>query len=353
MAPLWNADLLTSLCAAPGIAGDETAAAGVVRTQLDAWGITHETDAIGNLTAHLPGTGPKLALVAHLDEVGLMVRKVHPQGYLFVERIGGTSTHVLPGQWVDVWAGGAAIPGVVGAMPQHLNSNGRSVALEEIYIDIGASSRQAAEGMGIEVGSAVTYRPGLTCLQNSIASKALDDRMGCYLMLRLAQAVKDISRQVDLFLVFCVQEETLLRGAEPVMNRIKPDYAIGLDATLAFDTPDLADGQCDIRLGAGTVVKVMDHIRGHGMGLVTHLGLRRHLESLAVDAGIPFQREVVTGLSTAVAPLPYTLAGLPVAALSFPLRYAHSPVETVNLDDIEHTFRLLEMSVQKPWQAGG
>ncbi len=353
MASLWNFDLLERLCAAPGIPGFEAPAAAVVCNQLDQWGIPYSMDAIGNLTAHLPGPGPKLALVAHLDEVGLIVRKIHPGGYLFIERVGGTSVHVLPGQRVDAWIGDRPLRGVIGALPQHLNSGSQSVPLNEIFIDIGTASRQAAVDLGIEVGTAVTYVPELTCLQNSIACKALDDRLGCHMLLRLARAALDDPTRSDLYLVFSVQEETLQRGADPAIVQIQPDYVIGVDGTLAFDTPDLDDGQNDMRLGSGTAIKVMDAIRGHGMGLMSHPALRRHLEGLAVDAKIPFQREVLTGLTTAVTPLPYLLSGLPVAAVSFPLRYAHSPVETADLDDVEFTYRLLDCMVRNPWLPRG
>jgi endoglucanase len=352
MTSLWDFELLDRLCAAPGIPGFEGPAADVVRAQLEAWGIEYTSDGIDNLTAHIPGKGPKVALVAHLDEVGLIVRKIHPGGYLYVERLGGTSVHVLPGQHVDVWVDGRPIRGVVGALPQHLNPGGQSVSLETLYIDVGVGSAQAAIEMGLQVGTPVTYVPALVCLENKVVSKALDDRLGCHLLLRLAKAVIDVPPESDLYLVFTVQEETLQRAADPVIRQIQPDYVVGVDGTLAFDTPDLADGQNDIYLGGGTAIKVMDAIRGQGMGLVAHPPLRKHLERLAEEARIPFQREVLTGLTTAVTPLPYLFNGLPVAALSFPMRYAHSPVEMADLDDVENTYRLLEKLVRIPWHPG-
>lgn len=350
MLQLWNPDLLEKLCAAPGIAGFESIPASLVAGQLKEWGIPVRRDGLGGLTAHIPGPGPRLALVAHLDEVGLLVRKIHHQGFLFVERVGGAAAHVLPGLRVDIWAGSMPVPGVVGAMPQHLVTNGNSIPLSELFVDAGCASREQALNMGIEVGSMITYSPGLHRLGDRIASKAMDDRLGCHLLLRLAQSLKDAPPPVDLYLVFDAQEETLVRGAEPAINEIAPDYVVGVDGTLSFDTPDLPNSQCDLALGEGPAIKVMDHIRGGGMGLVAHPGLRRFIEGLASQAGISFQREVITGISTAVSPLVYLGRGLPVGAVSFPLRYTHSPVETADLADVESVFQLLLALAQNPWR---
>jgi putative aminopeptidase FrvX len=239
---------------------------------------------------------------------------------------------------------------VIGALPQHLANSHGIPGLAEMYIDIGVQSRLAAEEVGIEVGSPVAYASVFEIMNGRIASKAMDDRGGCTLLLQLAERIVADEVPADVFLVFAVQEETALRGAVPAIYEIQPDYAIGVDATLAFDTPDLNDGQTEVCLGGGVVFKVLDHIRGSGLGFISHPGLRRHLEQLAHEHEIPFQREVVTGLSTAATPLPYVRSGLPVAGVSFPLRYSHSPVEVADTTDLENTLALLELAVQHPWE---
>ncbi len=142
----------------------------------------------------------------------------------------------------------------------------------------------------------------------------------------------------------------MLTAGVPVANSIQPDWILGVDGTLSFDTPDLANGQNTVALGAGPVFKVLDRIRGAGQGMVSHQGLRRHLETLARTAGIPFQREVVIGITTAVTPLPFAAAGIPTAAVSFPLRYSHSAIEIAGIDDIRARAGLLEQAVRSPWQ---
>lgn len=341
---------LAQLCATPGVAGFEQPIAIKIIELLKVAGVQAVQDRIGNVIAHLPGPGPKVALFAHLDEVGLLVRKIDQNGFLMIERVGGTSEHVLPGQRVQIWTNSGSVLGVIGTLPQHLANSHGVPGLGDMYIDIGLQSRLAAEEVGIEVGSPVTYASVFEILNGRIASKALDDRGGCALLLQLAARMIADEVPADIHLVFAVQEETTLRGAVPAIYAIQPDYAIGVDATLAFDTPDLKDGQAEISLGGGVVFKVLDHIRGSGLGFISHPGLRRHLEQLAREHEIPFQREVVTGLTTAATPLPYVRSGLPVAGVSFPLRYSHSPVEVADLTDLENTLALLDLAVHYAWE---
>jgi putative aminopeptidase FrvX len=344
-------DQLAQLCATPGVSGFEEPIAAKIKSFLDPLGVEVLQDQIGNLAAHFPGSGPRVALFAHMDEVGLVVRKIHPEGFLLVERIGGTTEHVLPGQRMQVWTPSGPLQAVVGALPQHLASSHDAPLLSRMYLDMGTRDRLSGEACGVEVGLPVTYAPSFERLQDRIASKSLDDRAGCAILLQLAERLKAQPPSADLYLVFVVQEETVLRGAIPMMYELQPDYAIGVDATLSFDTPDLADGQTEVKLGQGVVFKVMDHIRGSGLGFISHQGLRRYHERLAQKNGLLFQREVVTGLSTAATPLPFIRSGLPVMGLSFPLRYAHSPVEVADLADLHAILNLIEQAVRHPWQS--
>jgi putative aminopeptidase FrvX len=349
MAANLDLALLAELCALPGVAGFEQPVAGRLKEIFAEMGVDARRDRIGNLVAHLPGDGPRVMLFAHSDEVGLLVRKIDAKGFVFVERLGGTSPHVLPGKKMLVWTATGPVTGVVGAMPMHLAGNGKQPELEKMYIDLGVYSRQQVEALGVEVGQQITYAPDLVQLNGCLGGKSLDDRLGCALLVELARRVLAQPAPCDLYLAFLVQEENSFQAVIPAANAIQPDYAIGLDATLAFDTPDLADGQTDLHLGGGVVVKVMDRIRGSGVGFVAHPELRCHLEMLAKANNIPFQREIVIGLSTLASLLPFTGTGLPVAAISFPLRYAHSSFEVVDLEDIGAAQLLLELAVRQPW----
>lgn len=350
MSLILDLSLLAELCAKPGLPGFEGPVAASISEFLQGRGIEASIDRIGNVIAHLPGEGPRVLLVAHMDEVGLLVRKIHPGGYLAVERLGGTSPHVLPGKRVLVWTANGPLPGVMSAVPMHLIADTPQPPLSGMHIDLGVHSRAEAEALGVEVGLPVTYSPSFERLNHCIASKSLDDRLGCFLLLELAARLQSAPAGCDLWLLFVVQEENMLTGGVPVVNTVQPDWILGVDGTLAFDTPDLPDRQTDLALGAGPVFKVMDRIRATGQGLVAHQGLRRYLELQAKTAGIPFQREVVTGISTAATPLPFAASGIPVAALSFPLRYSHSAIEMADLEDIRATADLLELAARSPWQ---
>jgi putative aminopeptidase FrvX len=344
-------ELLRALCAAPGVPGFEAPVAQVIRERLSALAIETTTDAIGNVTAHLAGVGPRALLFCHMDEVGLLVRRITPDGFLLIERVGGASHDALLGQRLDLWTEHGALPALVGVLPQHVSNGKPAPGLEQMYIDIGANSSAEAEAMGVQVGSPLTYRATFEVIHERLVSaKALDNRLGCYVLLRLAEALQWRSLPMAVYLGFTVQEETRLAGAIPLANRLRPDWAVGVDATLAFDTPDLHDGQTDLALGQGPAIKVMDHVRGAMQGLIAHPGLRRHIEGLARQHGLPFQRELVIGLSTAATPLPFVGEGIPTAAVSIPIRYSHSPVETADLRDVRDTCRLLEALVIEPFR---
>jgi putative aminopeptidase len=338
------------LCAKPGLPGFEGPVAEFLASLLQARGIETRIDRIGNVIAHVPGNGPRAMLVAHMDEVGLLVRKLHPAGFLSVERLGGTSPHVLPGKRVLVWTEKGPLTGVMSAVPMHLTAETPQSGVPGMHIDLGVRGQAEAQALGVEVGLPVTYSPSFERLNHCVASKSLDDRLGCFLLLELAERVQSQGANCDRWLVFVVQEENRLMAGAPVANTIQPDWVLGVDGTLAFDTPDLPNSQNSVALGAGPVIKVMDRLRPSGQGLIAHQGLRRQLESLATAAGMPFQREVVIGISTAVTPLPFIAAGIPTAALSFPLRYSHSAIEMADIDDIQATAGLLEQAVMSPWQ---
>lgn len=340
---------LENLCAAQGISGFEAPAAEAIKGCFNRMGIQSRLDKVGNLIVHLPGHGPRVLLVAHLDETGYIVRKILADGFLQLERVGGAAWPALIGQHVQVWTETGQVPGVIGMTPPHIAAGAVPADLGKLFVDIGVRSLSDAQTLGIEIGNPLTCKPIFQVMQRRVSAKALDDRAGCALLVHLAEQLLGTELNCDLYLAFVVQEENLLVGAQPVVFNIEPDWILGLDATLTYDTPDLGSAYSDVALGKGPAIKIMDHIRGRGQGFISHLELRKHIEYLAREEQIPLQREIATGISTAVAPLPFTQAGYPVAALSFPLRYSHSPAEVADLDDLSQTLDLLLAIVRSPW----
>ena len=336
-------ELLSDLVSTPGLPGRESRVAALIRSRLPASPWESRLDPLGNLVARLPGTGMKVMLVAHMDEVGLIVRRITPDGFLLVERLGGMHIRSLPGASLDVWTLKGRVVAQAGLLPQHLD-NSQILKLEDIYLDIGASSRAEVEARGVRVGDGLTWSAvtNLTAVDR-VVSKALDDRLGCLALLSLAHNLQPTAIHFDLYLAFVVQEETGLMGGVPLVNQLAPDIVIGIDGTLAFDTPDLEGQQSDIRLGAGPAIKLMDAIRGKTGSYLPDWELTERLRSLAQQHAIPLQVEVTTGLSTAVTPLPFAGAGVRTAALSIPIRYHHSPVETADVRDVTGMLELLSV----------
>jgi len=337
--------LLTELTAVPGLPGGEHKVAELIRSHLPSSPWEVHSDRLGNLIAHLPGDGRKVMLVAHMDEVGLIVRRISQKGFLGVERLGGASVRALPGSRLDLWTREGRLPAFTGLLPGHLDDRGY-LHLMDIYVDIGSSSRDETERLGVRIGDGLTWAsPMERSGENYVIGKALDDRLGCLVLMTLAHNVRQRQLGCDLYLAFVVQEETGLMGGMPVAHAVSPQVVIGVDGTLAFDTPDLQDQQSDIRLGAGPTVKLLDAIRGKGVSYVPHWELVERIRDLAQVNDIQLQTEVITGLSTAITPMPFAGLGIQTAALSIPIRYHHSPVETADLRDSTRLVELLSLIV--------
>jgi putative aminopeptidase FrvX len=339
----WN--LLAELVAAPGLPGREGPVAVVIEKALPS-SFKVSRDRLGNLAACRPGPGARWMLVAHMDEVGLIVRRITPQGYLLVERLGGMSLRALPGSPLTVWTeSGTGIPATAGTLPAHLDN---TTITPLVYLDLHTGSAEATRALGVQVGDGVTWAAGLRQPgEHALIAKALDDRLGCFTLLSLAQRLVGSDLSCDLTLAFTVQEETMLSGGLPLIQAFQPEFLVGVDGTLAFDTPDLLGQQSDLRLGAGPALKWMDAIRGKMAAFVPDLEFARRIRRLAREQGLPLQDEVVSGISTAITPMVFGGAGVRAAALSLPVRYHHTPSETADKRDVEHLVKLLMALVSK------
>lgn len=334
-------DLLDELVRIPGLPGREHHVARRITAALPSdWQV--EKDGIGNLVvSRTESAGCKVLFLAHMDEVGLIVRRVTPKGFLQVERLGGMGVRALPGARLTLWTStGEALPAQVGVMPYHLE-DGRLSDLSALYVDIGASSQEEVLAMGVRVGDGLTWDAPLRRLGGRMVSgKALDDRLGCFALISLAWRLSEAHLGMDVGLAFVAREEIMLNGGMPVIQKMQPRIVLGVDATLAFDTPDLENAQSPIYLGGGPTLKWFDSVRGKA-AFVPDWELANRILELARHHSISLQDEVVTGISTIASPLPFALTGVQVAALSVPLRYHHSPVEMAHLGDIEQLIDLL------------
>lgn len=340
MSQYFDFPLLAELVRTPGLPGRENRVADCLAAALlPGWEL--ERDPLGNLLAHRPAPGPAWMLVAHMDEVGLIVRRITPEGFLLVERLGGISLRSLPGSRLTLWTQNGPLPAQAGSLPAHLDP-GTPQAWENLYIDIGAASRQQAAALGARVGDGLTWASELTLQADGrLVGKALDDRLGCAALIGLARALEGARPKVDLTLAFVVQEETMLMGGLPAVNTRQPEVILGIDGTLAFDTPDTRGQQSEIVLGSGPAIKWMDAIRGKMAAFVPDQALAQQIRATAAELELPLQDEVVSGISTAITPLLYAARGARAAALSLPIRYHHTPVETADQRDLTSLIQLL------------
>jgi putative aminopeptidase FrvX len=337
------AALLEELTAIPALSGYEDAMIQAMVSRFQGLADEVQVDRVGNVTATLRGEDghPSLLVFAHMDELGLVVRKIEADGFLRFERVGGVPEKSLLGAWVEIHtSAGDSVPGIIGTTSHHVTSPEEKFRVPnrlEMYIDVGCSTAAEVEERGIRVGDWITYRPSFARLsEDRVAAKALDNRVGCAILLRSLAALAGQRPQATVHFVASVQEEFNVRGVWPAFHALKPDAAICLDVTIACDTPELTH-LSDVRLGRGPALGMYEfHGRGTLGGLIPHPMWRRFLESVADREGIHYQREVLLGIITD-ASFSQLLGetGTPMAAIAVPARYTHAPVESCSLADIQ------------------
>ncbi|MGF7396382.1 M42 family metallopeptidase [Thermoanaerobacterium thermosaccharolyticum] len=305
-------------------------------------------DAIGNVTALFKcgkENAKKVMLFGHMDEVGMVVRKIEQNGFLRAEKLGSINPNIIPGSSVEVIGKKGKIPGVVGSKSHHLlqpDDKYKIAGFDKLYIDIGANSMDDVKSMGIEVGTPIVMKSRFSELANNlVTNKAMDDRASLAVMIYLSENIKREELDCDLYLVFSVQEEFNTRGIMPVVREIIPDIAIGIDVTPSCDTPDLK-GYSDISLGKGIAITFMNHHgRGTLAGLVPNMKFVNFLQEICIKNNIKYQNEVTLGVLTETAYILFENSKTIVINLSIPTRYTHTPVEVVSLEDLLSCYDLL------------
>ena len=307
-----------------------------------------KADSIGNLTVKFDSSrenSKKVMLFGHMDEVGLVVRKIENSGFLRVEKLGSINLNTLPGSVVEIAGSKGTVTGVVGVKSHHYlkpDEKGIIGSYEKLYIDIGAVSKENVYKLGIEPGNPVTVKSNFNELANNLVSnKAMDDRAPLAALLCLAEEIQKEKLDYELYIVFSVQEEFNIRGIMPAVKEINPDIAIGVDVTPSCDTPDLA-GYSDVVIGKGPGITYMNH---HGRGtLAGYLPNRKfsaYLEKICRENNIPFQREVALGVLTETAYILFENAKTVTGSISIPTRYTHAPVEVISMEDLENMYKFL------------
>jgi putative aminopeptidase len=346
-------ELLTELMLISGLAGHEERVARAIAAHLDAFGLAHRSDRLGNLISTLPGDPdlPSVMVFAHMDQMGFVVRMVEPSGLIRLERLGGVPERALPAQAVVLRTDAGDRPGVIGVKSHHATApeeRYRVVPYAELAVDAGFTSKAEAEAAGVRVGTPVTYLPrALELAGGRIAGTAVDDRAGCAALLALAAARRDKPGPTT-HLVWSVQEEHNLRGVLPAATALGPDIALQVDLVLACDTPEMAT-RGDVALGAGPAISLYSfHGRGTLNGVIPHPALVRLVEGAADGAGLPLQRSAHVGALTDLSYIQFMGPhGVACLDLGVPVRYSHQALEVVDPTDIERLVTLLDATLDR------
>jgi putative aminopeptidase FrvX len=332
-------DLLERLLTTPGPSGQERAAAAVWREAAAPVGEV-STDVLGSSWVRVPGTegGPSLVLVGHIDEIGAVVTHIGDDGFAALRPLGGFDPHVMLGQRVDVLTRDGALPGVVSARYQKRKRGEERKALDydDLVLDVGAKDGEELQGL-VRPGDALVWHGAPVALRgNRVASRCFDNRIGCYVALEAARRVAERGGGPgDVIAVAAVQEEVGdFAGSRTAAFSTEPDVAIAIDVTGASDIRG-GDHEIDgkIVLGSGAALT-----RGPSL----HPDVFELLHDTAEKEKIPFSVEVSRGETYTDADAVYlSRRGVATGLVSIPLRYMHSPIETVDLDDIEAAVRVI------------
>lgn len=282
------------------------------------------TDTLGNLIVHKRGTGPKILFAAHMDSIGLVVTHIEKDGYLRIGKIGGQALHSI------LHTPFCFQNGTMGVLVLSEKVKEKDLTIQDLYLDIGAKSREEAECL-VQVGdTAVSFMPAFS-MGSRMTAPYMDNRISCVVLLEALRRLEQTDN--DLYFVFTVQEEVGLRGAKTAAFQIEPDYAVAVDITSAHE-PD-SKYQCSSVLGGGAAIKVMD------ASVICHPEMVELLVRLADQHGIPHQRDVITFGGTDAGAIHVSRTGVLTGGICVPCRYVHSPVETVEQDDVDACVRLV------------
>ena len=334
---------LEKLTAIPGVSGDEGNVRQFIYVTIKDVVDEAMVDSIGNLYCIKRGTGEtsqKVMLAAHMDEVGLIVTKISDDGFLKFQSVGGIDPRVMISKKVCI--GKKGVPGVIGAKAIHLQKKSERKSLPketDLYIDIGAKDKESAETM-VSLGDYCVFDSTYTRFGDGfIKAKALDDRVGCAIMMQLALTNK--TYPYDLYFVFTVQEEVGTRGARIAANRIGADVALILEGTTCSDVYGSEKKDYSTCAGSGAALSMIDRGTYYDKALVLAL------YETAKRYKIPVQfKKTATGGNDAAA-IHLSEGGVKCAAISVPARYIHSPSSVIHQTDYKAVYDLVDIFLQE------
>ena len=342
--------LLKSLTEAHGVPGYETEVRALLRQYMEPLGAISQ-DKLGSIICSKPGDGPSsngptVMLAGHMDEIGFMVAHVTKEGFLKFQQLGGWWDQVLLGHRVIIKTHKGDIIGVIGAKPPHLlpsDERSKVIVKKDMYIDIGASSREEVVDIGVRVGDPVVPYSEFVVLANpkTYMSKAFDNRVGCALVIDTLEHFQGEAHPNTIVGVQTVMEEVGVRGATTSVHTVNPDVAIVLESDIAGDVPGIENEESNIKLGDGPSMMMFD------ARMIPNIKLRDLVAETAVSLNIPLQFSVMPGGATDGSAIHLHGTGVPTVVIGVPARHIHSHSAIIHRDDYDNAVKLVTAVVAK------
>lgn len=338
-----TAQLLKVLSEAPGPSAFEEDVRRVVVDEFTALGAGIEYDGLGSVLATLPGnaTGPRVMVTAHMDEVGLMVQYITADGFIRVKTLGGILEQALPDQRWTILGRNGAVMAVSGLRTTHVLPAAQRASvwsLEDTFLDVGASSREEVERMGIRPGDGIAPKSDFVVMANGrYAGKAWDDRVGLGVMIAAARRIRaeGLKLPSQIIWVATTQEEIGLRGAQTAVDKARPDIGISIEAGVSADYPAIGPTQAQERLGGGPGIFLLDS------SMIPNRKFRDFFFDVAQQARIPLQPNVLTGYGEDGAEIQRFDTGRATVNMTVPTRYLHGHTGVIQRSDFDRAVELL------------
>lgn len=336
-------DLMRRLTEAPGPPAFEEAVRRIVADELRALGASVEYDGLGSVHAELPGRdgGPRIMVTAHMDEVGLMVQHITPDGFIRVKNLGGFLGHAYPDQRWTILGREGPVLAVSGLPTVHVTRGAQRDqvwSVDQVFLDVGATSRQEVEDMGVRPGDGIApWSPFVVMANDRYGAKGWDDRVGLAVMIEAARRIREegIDLAGDVVWVATTQEEIGLRGAQVAVDFADPDIGISIEAGVSADYPGIGPTQAQERLGGGPGIFLLDS------SMIPNRAFRDFFFQVADEEGIPLQADVLTGYGEDGAEIQRYDSGRPVVNMTVPTRYLHGHTGIIQRSDFDQAVELL------------
>ena len=341
--------MLKQLTDARAIAGNEKESRDVMIEHMTPYADEIQHDNLGAVIAKKVGdaNGPKIMIAGHLDEVGFMVTQITDKGFVKFQTVGGWWGQVMLAQRVQiVTSKGETIVGVIGSKPPHILSKAqreKTYEIKDMFIDIGATSKEEVAEWGIRPGDMVAPYFEFTVMKNEkhLLAKAWDNRIGCAIAIEVLKQLKNTEHPNTVYSCGVVQEEVGLRGAKTAAHKINPDIGFAVDVGIAGDTPGISKQEAASEIGKGPQIIVYDG------SMVGHKGMRDLVVQTAEENAIPYQYEAIPGGGTDAGSIHLTMNGVPSISIGIATRYIHSHAGILHRDDFENTVKLVVEVIKK------